>query len=68
MSKVIIHLAEHEHNALSDLAEREYRTLQAQAAMIIHHELVRCGALPNELSHETSLSTPILDRQRALIS
>ncbi|MBU0690545.1 hypothetical protein KKH18_01910 [bacterium] len=68
MSKVIIHLAEHEHNALSDLAEREYRTLQAQAAIIIHHELVRCGALPNELSHEASFSAPILDRQHALNS
>ena len=66
MSKVIIHLAEHEHNALSNLAEREYRTLQAQAAMIIHHELVRLGALTNELSHEASFCVPTLDRQLAL--
>ena len=46
MAKIIIHVEEHECNALDQLAEREYRTLQAQAALIIRKELERLGLLP----------------------
>ena len=46
MAKIIIHVEEHECNVLDQLAEREYRTLQAQAALIIRKELERQGLLP----------------------
>jgi len=46
MAKIIIHVEEHECNVLDQLAEREYRTLQAQAALIIRRELERLGLLP----------------------
>ena len=46
MAKIIIHVEEYECNALDQLAEREYRTLQAQAALIIRRELERLGLLP----------------------
>ena len=46
MAKIIIHVEEHECNALDQLAEREYRTLQAQAALIIRRELERLDLLP----------------------
>ena len=45
MSKVVIYLREHEHTALNTLAQREYRTLRAQAALIIRKELVRLGMI-----------------------
>lgn len=48
MAKVIIHLRDHEWTALNDLAQREYRTLKAQAALIIREELHRLGMLPGE--------------------
>ena len=37
--KVIIHLGEPEHNALQQLAEREYRTVTAQTALMIRQQL-----------------------------
>lgn len=48
MSKVIIYLREHEHTALNTLAQREYRTLKAQAALIIRKELVCLGMIEPE--------------------
>ena len=48
MSKVVIYLREHEHTALNTLAQREYRTLRAQAALIIRKELVRLGMIEPE--------------------
>ena len=64
MAKVTIHLEEKEHNALSELALREYRTLPAQAAIIIHRQLLDLGLLseqdedqsifPNQISQNTA--------------
>jgi hypothetical protein len=48
MAKVTIHLEEKEHNALNELALREYRTLPAQAAIIIHRQLIDLGLLPGQ--------------------
>jgi len=56
MAKIIIHLDEHERNALDQLAEREYRTLQAQAAIIILKELEQLGLLPDENSPHSAKS------------
>jgi hypothetical protein len=39
MAKVIIHFDENEHTALQLLAEREYRTITAQIALMIHRQL-----------------------------
>jgi len=55
MAKVIIHLNETEHSALHELALREYRTLPAQAAIIIHRQLQTLSLLPgNGTSNEHS--------------
>lgn len=45
MAKIIIHFDKQDHNALNELAEREYRTIQAQAALIIHRQLQILGLL-----------------------
>ena len=63
MAKVTIHLEEKEHTALSELALREYRTLPAQAAIIIHHQLKSLGllsmdAINSELSTDSALQNP----------
>jgi hypothetical protein len=63
MAKVIIHLKEGEHSALHKLALREYRTLPAQAAIIIHQQLQTLGLLPgngtsNEISTDQMLQNP----------
>jgi len=54
MAKVIIHLRDHEMTALHDLAQREYRALKAQAALIIRRELQKLGMIPVE----SPVSTP----------
>jgi hypothetical protein len=56
MAKIIIHVEEHECNALDQLAEREYRTLQAQAALIIRRELERLGLLPGAEGSNTPIA------------
>ena len=57
MAKIIIHFNEQEHNALNELAEREYRTIQAQAALIIHRQLQTLGLLlRNEPIYESLLT------------
>jgi hypothetical protein len=48
MAKVIIYLKDCELTALNDLAQREYRALKAQAALIIRNELERLGLIPEE--------------------
>lgn len=48
MAKVIIYLHEHELTALSELADREYRSIKAQAALIIRKELERLEMIPLE--------------------
>ena len=46
MTKVTIYFEEHEHTALHQLAEREYRTIPAQAALMIRRQLQSLGLLP----------------------
>ena len=46
MIRVVIYLKDHEHSTLGELAEREYRTIQSQAAMIIRNKLENLGLLP----------------------
>ncbi len=46
MAKVIIYLKDCELTALNSLAQREYRALKAQAALIIRNELNRLGLIP----------------------
>ena len=48
MAKVIIYLKDTELAALNGLAQREYRALKAQAALIIRNELARLSLIPNE--------------------
>ena len=43
MSKVIVHLLDSEMSALHRLAQREYRPVRSQAALIIRNELKRLG-------------------------
>ncbi len=59
MAKIIIHMEEREHNALFQWAEQEYRTLQAQAAIIIHRELERQGLLPASGNNPSALESPL---------
>jgi hypothetical protein len=60
MSKVVIYLQEHEHIALNTLAQREYRTLKAQAALIIRNELARLGVIrPEEKLPSVTQSSPL---------
>lgn len=47
MARVIVYLREQEMSALQALAQREYRALKAQAALIIRKELERLGMLEN---------------------
>ena len=54
MAKVIIYLKDCELAALNSLAQREYRALKAQAALIIRNELERLGLIPREHpTHQT---------------
>jgi len=46
MAKVIIHLGETEHNALQQLAEREYRTVTAQTALMVRRQLQNLNLIP----------------------
>lgn len=48
MAKVIIYLKDCELTALNSLAQREYRALKAQAALIIRNELQRLELIPAE--------------------
>ena len=55
MAKVIIYLKDTELAALNNLAQREYRALKAQAALIIRNELARLSLIPNEQpTHQTA--------------
>lgn len=56
MAKITIHFEECEFNALDHLAELEYRTIQAQAAIIINKTLEQLGLLSNSDSKK-DLST-----------
>jgi len=61
MSKVVIYLREQDHAALNTLSQREYRTLRAQAALIIRKELESLGMIepeeqPQPLTQSSSLS------------
>jgi len=60
MSKVVIYLREQEHTALNTLSQREYRTLRAQAALIIRKELVSLGMIePEEQSQPLTHPSPL---------
>ena len=54
MTKLIIYLQEEEFSALSNLAQREYRVIKAQASLIIRTELQRLGLI----SPKEELSKP----------
>jgi hypothetical protein len=55
--RLTITLPEIEKKALHELAEREYRDTQAQAALIIRTELERRGLLnPNEPEQNTTIA------------
>jgi hypothetical protein len=45
MAKIIVYLREQDHDALYQLAQKEYRQPKAQAALIIRRELERLGML-----------------------
>ena len=55
MLRVVIYLKDQEHSTLGELAEREYRTIQAQAAMIIRKKLESLGLLSGESPLETTV-------------
>ena len=57
MAKIIIYLHEHELRALSEVAEREYRSIKAQAALIIRKELERLEMVPLEQVIASDTST-----------
>ncbi|MDO9303386.1 MAG: hypothetical protein Q7T89_18500 [Anaerolineales bacterium] len=59
MAKVIIYLQVHELAALNDLAQREYRTLKAQATLIIHRELEKLGMIPGEQQVNSNQNEPL---------
>jgi hypothetical protein len=61
MAKVIIYLHEHELTALSELAEREYRSIKAQAALIIRKELERLEMIPLEQVIASSASESLTE-------
>lgn len=61
MPKVIIYLHEHELTALSELAEREYRSIKAQAALIIRKELERLEMIPLEQVIASSASDSLTE-------
>ncbi len=46
MAKVVIHFDENEHSILQQLAEREYRTVTAQVALMIHQKLQELNLIP----------------------
>ena len=65
MSKVVIYLREHEHTALNTLSQREYRTLRAQAALIIRKELVSLGMIePIEQTQRLTQPSPLSGTER----
>lgn len=49
MARVIVYLREQEISALQVLAQREYRALKAQAALIIREELERLGLIGDQI-------------------
>jgi hypothetical protein len=61
MAKVIIYLRDQELTALNELAQREYRPLKAQAALIIRKELEKLGMIPAEQSNQTESPSNIED-------
>ena len=57
MIRVVIYLKDQEHSTLGELADREYRTIQAQAAMIIRKKLESLGLLPIEAFPESKITS-----------
>lgn len=78
MAKVIIYLKDCELTALNSLAQREYRALKAQAALIIRNELERLGLIlseqtthqPDETEHlitDLSESLPEMENEKKMV-
>ncbi len=63
MARVVLYLREQEMNALQALAQREYRALKAQAALIIRKELERLGLL--EAAIESTETPEALHEQQS---
>jgi hypothetical protein len=62
ITRITITLKVDEREALHVLAEREYRDLRTQAALIIRQELERRGLLPQEKAiNSPSTSEPIAE-------
>jgi hypothetical protein len=69
MAKVIIYLKDCELTALNSLAQREYRALRAQAALIIRNELNRLGLIPEgQAAPETEDSEESITRPTDCLS
>ena len=56
MAKVIVYLRDQELNALTKLAQQEYRAPKAQAALMLRTELERLGLL-NAVQQTTNQET-----------
>ncbi|MBC8336866.1 MAG: hypothetical protein HOG55_10775 [Anaerolineae bacterium] len=61
MTKLIIYLREEEFSALSNLAQREYRVIKAQASLIIRIELERLGLL-HQKDPKSTTPVPLTER------
>ena len=61
MTKLIIYLREEEFSALSNLAQREYRVIKAQASLIIRIELERLGLL-HQKDPKPTIPAPLTER------
>lgn len=48
MAKVVIYLLEPEMSALQRVAQQEYRSVKAQAALIVRNELIRLGMVRDQ--------------------
>jgi hypothetical protein len=59
VAKVIIYLRDHELKALNHLAQHEYRSPKAQAALIIRNELEKLGMIPGEQPVQSNYTEPL---------
>jgi len=65
MPKIIVYLRYQDHDALTELAQNEYRVPKAQAALIIRRELEKRGLIRLSEDHETMGEEEIYDNQKA---
>ena len=62
MARIVIYLRDQEASALQMLAQLEYRTPKAQAALIIRKELERLGLAPAEPNKEVEQKTLLIGK------